>query len=285
MAFEINPKVLSENRIQSFQNNQTSIAEKVFYFPELLRAHMLSNSIPVPTEVFDLSKSLTISDSQKEAIISGFQQIDTLTGIENALQWLLSEAVVMAKAMNKEFYEIIAAIAKKVNEIIASKLPAHLEENSASWAAGLRTIRRFQFQFNLTEIPLPFLHDLVKEKKQEDNFWLLMIELSFHFEESVFIREVIGRDWLNNYYLGLRSTFENLSELIFGDKEKLLSTDISTEDFNLDRFKESKDQIQDELKSLSNIFREFEFIKRHAVYNGIIGKFLPAYESLKGLEN
>lgn len=285
MAFEINPKVLSENRIQSFQNNPKSIKEKVFYFPELLQPSMMSNAVPVPTEVFDLSKSLTISDSLKEAILSGFQQIDTLTGIENALQWPLSEAVVMAKVMNRRFYSEIIALAQKIDEVIQKNIYDFLPEESLQWANSLRTIRRFQFQYNLSATPSTFLNELVRVKKGEDAFWLLMIELSFHFEESVFIKEIIGRDWLNSYYLDLKSKFEGISELIFQNKEKLFDSDIAAEDFNVDLFEENKEQIQGHIKELTTIFREFEFIKKHPVYNGIMSKFLPAFESLKGLEN
>lgn len=284
MAFETNLQALSEKRKRDFLSNSKNSEEKVFVFPELLQPFMFSNADPVPTEVFDLSKTLIISDKQTEAILSGFKEIDTLSGIENALKWLLNEAVVMAKAMNKSFYVSVAGVAGKINEIIGHEPETFLKEDSSAWADGLRTIRRLQFQFNLPAIPISFLHTLVKSKRNEDNFWRLMIELSFHFEESVFIKEVIGREWLNNYYLSLKSKFEEVSELVFKEKEKLLNSEILMEDFNPDRLVENIDLIQQRLKSLSIIFREFEFIKKHAVYNGIISKFLPAYESLKSLE-
>lgn len=283
MTFEVDPIILSESRNQSFTNNKTSIEDKVFLFPELLHPSLLSNAKPIPSEVFDLAKTLVISDRQKELVLSGLKDIDTLKGVENALQWLLSEEVIITKVMNKGFYASTSALAKEINEIIMAKLPSFLSEDSVLWANTLRTIRRFQFQFSLSNPSSSFLNALVKEKKIEDSFWLLMIELSFHFEESTFIKEVIGRDWLNNYYLSLKSKFEHISGLIFQNKEKLLESDISKDDFNVDRFKENKDIILELIKELSFIFREFEFMKKHAIYNGIVGKFLTAYESLRSL--
>ncbi len=283
MALAVDISKLSAARQKAFETSKLAITERIFSFPELLMPSMFSNASPVPTLPFDLVKTLVFPNSKSELIIEGYKSIDSMEGFSQALQWLLKEELTISKVMNKEFYYAIANLTNAINDRLFMVIPKLQEVKAKEWAITLRTIRRFQFQYGLPGFAHRFLSAVINEQKNEDDFWLMMIEVSNHFPEKPFIEEVIGRNWLNNYYLKLKSKLEEVSALIFNEKEKLFDSSTKDGDIHLDSLKENKLGIEKIHEELIVIFREFEFMKKHPIYAGIIGRLKEPFDRLDAI--
>jgi len=278
---EVKQSNFSVKRLAQFEADSRKLEEKVFSYPEILAPAVFSQSSPIPVLPFDLVPTLHIREEYFNDIYDGFNQIDTLQGINYALDWLLDECVTLSKALNKEFYSAIASHTERINKIIATILPTINWRNIQDWSDTLRYIRRFQFQYGLTQLPEKLLKSLIDEFKEEDSFYLLMIEMSFLFPEEEYIKEIIGRDWLNTFYLELKSKLASISTLIFKSEQKLFDEYLEDSDFDLNAVEEHQVDIINGYQELNVVFQSFLMMKKHAIYTGIIGRLAIPFESLK----
>src|SRR5258708_3484986 len=95
---------------------------------------------------------------------------------------------------------------------------AHQKNSCRSWETILRTVSRSTklLLIDRSGLDLSGLAELLFVNSGEELYWLLVIR-SLDFLDKKIVREIVGRDWLNQFYLELKSDIDELGREVYGE--------------------------------------------------------------------
>ncbi len=124
------------------------------------------------------------------------------------------------KISEKSLFQALRQIKKSMLEVVWSQsfFDHHIEEPCDHWSYLMATIKGSStpYNMNLSNQKIVYLDDLLKLKQKEDHFWELVFRITSYTSYDIII-EIIGKDWLNNFFLKLKSDIDKLGKEVYGN--------------------------------------------------------------------
>ncbi|MFN8305333.1 MAG: hypothetical protein U0T79_01045 [Ferruginibacter sp.] len=94
----------------------------------------------------------------------------------------------------------------------------HKEENSSAWSYLFFNIKTTLTLYNIAvnKNSFKYINLLLKEKVDDKYYWMLVFRI-LKFTDDDFVKGIVGKDWLNQFYLQLKKEIYVLGNEIFGD--------------------------------------------------------------------
>ena len=137
------------------------------------------------------------------------------------LKWFTITGDSLLKVLDKSFYDSIKNVQLLIINYIKSDSfwQKFKDETTSSWSELIWCLKSLSlaYSYDLNLFYCEYWNKLLDSRKSEDAYWRLVFRLSNFIEESKII-EIVGKEWLNNFYLSLRKRLYELGYEIF-DKE------------------------------------------------------------------
>lgn len=145
----------------------------------------------------------------------------SLFQITEALGWFtLSQHTIDVKLNSPAFFGKAKGMLSVLVQAIFSKefFWVHQKNSCRAWGTILRAVSRSTrlLQVDRAGLDLSGLAKSLREKSGEELYWLLVVR-SLDFLDEKAVREIVGRDWLNQFYLELRSDIDGLGREVYGE--------------------------------------------------------------------
>ena len=137
------------------------------------------------------------------------------------LKWFTITSDSLIKVLDKSFYESIKKVLLFLVKYIKSESfwCKFQDETTSSWSELIWCLKSLSlvYSYDLKFVYCEYWNRLLESRKNEADYWKLVFRLSNFLEENKII-DIVGRDWLNNFYSDLRKRLYELGYEIF-DKE------------------------------------------------------------------
>lgn len=158
-------------------------------------------------------------------------------------------------------------------------------EDCREWAKMLFIIKSISTTYfiEMAEVKFVFFKDLIESKKADPYYWELVFRILW-YENDEFVFQIVGRDWLNNFYSDLKSDIYKLGYELFGN---------DFPEFNQYRIDVKRDKMTQKRKFKPNKFwypryivvqEKIDVLKENKgtrIGMNILNKILEPYEELK----
>ena len=93
----------------------------------------------------------------------------------------------------------------------------HKDDSSSNWANLFLAINSNSiiYSFNLTENNIEYVNEILKQKKDDKDYWKLVFRIAKFTTEDIILKEV-GKPWLNMFYSNLKKDIFKLGYELFG---------------------------------------------------------------------
>lgn len=135
-----------------------------------------------------------------------------LGDINTIINWLNNpDAMLYFRMKLKSEYETFM---KSVGEMIQYRLERYIDEGVEVWSYFLFKILE---QKKCIQISTDLILTLLEKKKENRRYWELVFRAIPYLDDSEILGStLIGKDWLNNFYLELKRDIDKLGEELYG---------------------------------------------------------------------
>jgi hypothetical protein len=175
---------------------------------------------------FSYKDKIKLEKNDSKKIIIGLNRLTdntevSLYQIASIFNWLKSPYHTLdLKLVDGAYYEIAKKIILGLTERVctADFYYAHKNERCEAWSELLYELKNSLNIYNieLNTFTISYMEKLLKEKANDEHYWMTVFR-SLSFTTDALIKNLLGRDWLNGFYIELKKEIYALGYEIFGD--------------------------------------------------------------------
>jgi hypothetical protein len=144
----------------------------------------------------------------------------SLYQISDIFHWFKSDShIIDLKFTDRKFFLAAKGLLTDLTSIVECNdfYYSFAKESNAEWANLLLKINNAAnfYGIEINSSSFSFISKILKEKVEDTDYWMLVLRI-LSFTNDNFIKEQVGRDWLNSFYLDLRNNVIRLGEEVFG---------------------------------------------------------------------
>ncbi|GJM17434.1 MAG: hypothetical protein DHS20C13_27610 [Thermodesulfobacteriota bacterium] len=163
----------------------------------------------------------------------------------------------------------------------------HLEEGNSTWGSFFETLNYLSVSYGISfeRENFEYIEELLDHKKESPLYWRLVFGCISISDDS-FIKDTVGKDWLNNFFIELKNDINQLGYEIYGN---------DFPDFNTYKKEKNKNPTLKKMKNKPNsswyprflmVREKFEALKSNKgkqICSIIIERLLKPYNELQGI--
>jgi len=160
--------------------------------------------------------TIEINDTDLVSLYTGFERMIKNPGLSmnelnSLLTWISNSDIFFLKLKSQEKYNELKLIVKS---LISSVAVSRFEN------ADIRSLSAFFHNiymiYNGLKIDNKITEDLLRIRKEEDEYWLLVFRI-IPFMSNELAIETVTRDWFRKFYNGLRTDIDSLGVELYGN--------------------------------------------------------------------